>query len=573
MPIQNTDVADILNRVANLLEIEGANQFRIRSYRNAARTVSSLARSLNDMVAEKSDLTDLSGIGTDMAGKIVEIVQTGRLQQLEELEKRHPAGLNELMGVAGLGPKRVAALHRRLGITDLRGLQKAAEKSKLREIEGFGAKTEQSILESLKQSQDERGRISLREAEQRAVPLVQYLKASKGIKKITVTGSFRRRKESVGDLDILVACKKNADVMERLTGYEDVRKVVARGKTRSTVVLKSGLQVDLRVLPEVGYGAGLHYFTGSKAHNIAVRKRALKKKLKINEYGVFEGKKRVAGKTEEEVFTKVGLDYIEPELREDGGEIEAAEKGRLPQLVRLEDIRGDLHAHTKETDGQDTLEDMARAAKRLGYEYLAITEHSQKVAVAKGLDAEKLAGHIERIDRLNKKLGDFRLLKGIEVDILENGSLDLPDEILKELDLRVCAVHYGQNLSRKKQTRRVLKAMQNPNFNILAHPTGRLLGARKPFEVDLETIMQAARENGCFLEINAEPQRLDLTDSHCRMAKEIGVKLAVSTDAHSTGSLGFMRFGIDQARRGWLEAEDIINTCSCKNLLKLMKRS
>lgn len=573
MPIQNTDVADIFNRVANLLEIGEANRFRVRSYRNAARTLSSLSRSVSDMVAEEEDLTRLSGIGKDLAAKIVEIVDTGRLRQLEKLEKRRPAGLNDLMRIPGLGPKRVAALHRSLGVTGLEDLRAAAEQDKIRDLEGFGRKTEQSILEALEAAPDGDERIPLREAEQRAATLVEYLKASKGVKKITVAGSFRRRKESVGDLDILVACKKNADVMRRFTGYDDVRKVVARGKTRSTVVLKSGLQVDVRVLPEVGYGAGLHYFTGSKAHNIAVRKRGVKKKLKVNEYGVFKGKKRVAGRRENEVYNIVGLDYIEPELREDTGEIEAAERGRLPELVRLKDIRGDLHAHTKETDGQDTLEDMARAAKDIGYEYLAITEHSKRVTMTKGLDAKKLADHIERIDHLNKKLDNFRLLKGIEVDILEDGSLDLPDEILKELDLRVCAVHYGQNLSRKKQTQRILKAMRNPNFNILAHPTGRLVGKRKPYEVDLAAIMEAARDNGCFLEVNAEPERLDLTDLHCRMAKEIGVKLAVSTDAHSTGSLEFMRFGIDQARRGWLEAKDIINTRSAEELLKRMKRT
>ncbi len=572
MPIQNADVADIFDRVANLLEIEGANPFRVRSYRNAARTVSSLSRAVADMVAEGSDLTELSGIGRDLAGKIAEIVDTGGLEQLKELEERHPPGLNEILKIHGLGPKRVAALHRELGIASRKGLKAAAEKGEIRELEGFGEKTEQMIIESLEQAQEAGGRIPLREAEQRAAPLVEYLERSEGIKRVTVAGSFRRRKETVGDLDILVSCRKGADVMERFIAYEDVRKVAAKGGTRSTVVLKSGLQVDLRVLPAAGYGAGLHYFTGSKAHNIAVRKRGRKRKLKINEYGVFKGKKRVAGKTEEEVFKQVGLAFIAPELREDKGEIEAAEKGRLPELVRREDIRGDLHAHTRETDGRNSLEEMARAAKELGYDYLAITEHSKRVAMAKGLTAKRLAAQIRRIDRVNDKLDGIRLLKGIEVDILKDGTLDLPDEILKELDLRVCSVHYDQGLSREKQTARILKAMDNPWFNILAHPTGRLIGEREPYEVDLEKIMEAAKENGCFLELNAAPDRLDLRDTHLRMAREMGVKVVISTDAHSTDALEFMRYGIDQARRGWLEAQDVVNTRGMSDILKLMER-
>jgi len=572
MPIQNADIADIFTRVANMLEIEDANPFRVRAYRNAARTVSSLGRSVSEMVEDDQDLTELAGIGSDLAQKIREIVETGSLRQLEALEEQTPAGLNDLMGVSGLGPKRVAALYRELGVTSLKELKSAAESHEIQEVDGFGEKTEQSILESLARSEGEEERIPLQEAEQRAAPLVDYLKDSKGIKQITVAGSYRRCKETVGDLDILVSCKRDENPMDRFTAYEDVRKVVSKGDTRSTVVLKSGLQVDLRVLPAVGYGAGLHYFTGSKAHNIAVRKRGVKKNLKINEYGVYRGKKRVAGKTEKEVYDAVDLPYIEPELREDNGEIEAAEKGRLPDLVAADDIRGDLHAHTNATDGQDSLEDMAEAAKDLGYRYLAITEHSRKVTMAKGFDADRLEEQIERIDRLNEALEDFRLLKGIEVDILEDGQLDLPDDILKELDLRVCSVHYHQNLPRKKQTRRILKAMENPYFNILGHPTGRIIGQRGPIEVDLEQVMKAAGENGCFLELNAEPDRLDLNDSHCRMAREIGVKVAVSTDAHSSGSLRFMRFGIHQARRGWLEAGDVVNTRSTAALLKMMKR-
>ena len=572
MPVQNSDVSDIFNKVADLLEIEGANPFRVRAYRNAARTISSLPRSVSDMIESEENLTELPGIGEDLAGKIKEVVQTGSLAQLEALESSTPSELSRLMKVAGLGPKRVKAIYENLGVVDLKSLKEAAEKGKVRELEGFGKKTEQTILEELEDVEDREERIKLMEAEQRASPLVAYLRKTKGIKEITVAGSYRRRKETVGDLDILVTCKKGSNVMDRFAEYEDVKKVVSKGTTRSTIVLRSGLHVDLRVLRQVSYGAALHYFTGSKAHNIAVRKLGVKKKLKINEYGVFKGKKRTAGKTEKQVFEAVNLPYIEPELRENRGEVEAAQKGSLPQLVGLDDIRGDLHAHTKETDGHASLKEMADAAKAHGYDYLAITDHSKKVTMARGLDAKRLAEQIKEIDRLNGKLKDIVILKGIEVDILEDGSLDLGDDILKELDLTVCSVHYHRKLSKKKMTERIIRAMDNPYFNIFAHPTGRLINERNPYEIDLERIMEAAKERGCYLEVNAHPDRLDLTDRHCKMAKDMGLKLAVSTDAHSVADLDFIRYGLDQARRGWLEADDIINTRSLRELRKRLKR-
>jgi DNA polymerase (family 10) len=572
MPVQNADVAEIFNKVGDLLDIQGANPFRVRAYRNAARTVSSLPRSVSEMIEGDEDLTALAGIGKDLAGKIREIVETGTLSQLEEIEKETPAELDKLMKVEGLGPKRVKALHQDLGISDLDELKEAAEKGKIRGLEGFGKKTEEKILEDLKQEHIREERIELPQAEQRAEPLVAYLKETKGIKRVTVAGSFRRRKETVGDLDILVTCKKGSRVMERFVQYEDVRKVVSRGKTRSTVVLRSGLRVDLRVLPQVSYGAALHYFTGSKSHNIAVRKLGVQKGLKINEYGVFRGDERVAGKTEEEVYGQVDLPYIEPELREDRGEVDVARKDQLPDLIELKDLRGDLHSHTKETDGHSDLKEMAEAAKDHGYEYLAVTEHSEKVSMAKGLDAERLARQIKAIDGLNENLEGIVLLKGIEVDILEDGSLDLPDDILSELDLTVCSVHYNRNLSKKKQTERIIRAMDNPHFNILAHPTGRLINEREPYDVDLEAVMEAAKDRGCFMELNAHPDRLDLTARHCQMAKEMNLKVVVSTDAHSPADLDFMRFGVDQARRGWLEAGDVLNTRTLKQLRKLLKR-
>jgi len=573
MPIQNTDIADIFNKVANLLDIEGANPFRVRAYRNAARTLSSLPRNVSDMIAENHDLTNLAGIGKDLAGKIKEIVETGSLSQLEEIESKTPAELNRLMKISGLGPKRVKALHRNLGISGLKELREAAEKEKIRELDGFGPKTEQAILEDLERMGGQKERIKLPEAEQRAGPLLAYLKKVNGLREIIVAGSFRRRKETVGDLDILVTCKKGSRVMDRFAGYEDVRKVISKGKTRSSVVLRSGLQVDLRVLPQVSYGAALHYFTGSKSHNIAVRKLAVKKGLKINEYGVFKKDKRIAGKTEKEVYDTVKLAFIEPELRENRGEVEAARQGRLPDLIKVEDLRGDLHAHTKETDGHNSLEEMAKAAKDRGYEYIAITDHSKKVAMAKGLDAGRLKKQIKEIDRLNEKLDGIIVLKGIEVDILKDGSLDLPDEILKELDLTVCSVHYNRNLSKNKQTERIIRAMDNPYFNILGHPTGRLINERDPYEIDLEKIMEAARDRGCFLEINAHPDRLDLPARYCKMARDMDLKVAVSTDAHSLADLDFVRFGIYQARRGWLEAKDVLNTRSWKQLKKMLQRT
>ena len=393
-----------------------------------------------------------------------------------------------------------------------------------------------------------------------------------GVKEVVVAGSFRRRKETVGDLDILVTCKKSSPVMDRFVAYDEVETVISKGTTRSTVVLRSGLQVDLRLVAQVSYGAALYYFTGSKAHNITVRTIAVKKGLKINEYGVFKGKRRVAGRTEKEVFEAVGLRYVEPELREDRGEIEAAKKNRLPHLVSVSDIRGDLHVHTNATDGRHSLKQMAEAAKELGYEYLAITDHSKRVTVAHGMDEKRLRKQIAAIDRLNDELTGIRVLKGVEVDILESGKLDLTNSVLEQLDLTVCAIHTGLGLSRDRQTERIIRAMDNPHFNVLAHPAGRLINQRAPLDIDIERVMRAAIERRCYLELNGQPDRLDLDDVHCRMAKDMGLKLAISTDAHSADNLTFMRFGVDQGRRGWLEPDDVLNTRSWRKLQKLLRR-
>jgi DNA polymerase (family 10) len=573
MPIHNHDIAAIFEQVADLLEIEDANPFRVRAYRNAARTVDSLSQSLADLVDRGEDLSELSGIGKDLAGKIKEIVDTGGLKLLAELEARTPPELAEMMKIAGLGAKRVHLLHKKLGIKTAQDLKEAALTGKIKEIKGFGEKIEDQIKEGLEGITAEEKRFKLSTVEPVAQALVDYLKGAPEVKKAIIAGSYRRRKETVGDLDILVTCGHSNAVMEAFVNYEDVKKVLAQGDTKSSVILRSGLQVDLRVVPEESYGAALHYFTGSKAHNIAIRQLGVKKGLKINEYGVFEGENRVAGKTETEVFEMVDLPYIEPELRENRGEVEAAPRGRLPKLITLEAIKGDLHAHTKATDGHNTLEEMANAAQDRGYEYLAITNHSKRVSMAHGLNAADLAAEIAEIDRLNSKLKGFVILKAIELDILADGALDLPDDILKDLDLTVCSVHYNLNLSREKQTERIIRAMDNPHFNILAHPTGRLINKRDPYEVDLERLLTAAKERGCFMELDAQPDRLDLADIYCKLAKVMGVRLAINTDAHSIRDLAFMRYGIDQARRGWLEPGDVLNTRPLKELPKLLQRS
>lgn len=573
MPIHNSDIAEIFNETADLLEIQGENPFRIRAYRNAARTVQSLSKSVAELISEDGDLTKYQGIGKDLAGKIKEIVETGSFKALEDLKKQIPEELSRLMNISGLGAKRVAKLYKELKITTLSQLKKAIDTGEIRQVEGFGEKTEQNILEEIRRlEQEQTQRSKLPVAEEIAETLIKYLKEAKGVKEIQVAGSFRRKKETVKDLDILVTCKKGSNIMDYFTSYEDVQKIVSKGTTRSTVLLRSNFQVDLRVVPQSSFGAAMVYFTGSKEHNIAIRKIAIQKKYKLNEYGIFRGDKRVAGKTEDEVYKKLDLRFIEPELREDRGELEAARENKLPHLITLEKIKGDLHVHSNHTDGRNTIEEMAQAAKELGYEYIAITDHSQHVTVAGGLKPKDLRKELEEIDKINDKQKNFTILKGTEVDILEDGSLDLPDEILKELDIRVCSVHYKFNLSNKKQTDRIIKAMDNKYFNVFAHPTGRLINERNPYDFDIEKVMKAARDKGCILELNAHPDRLDLNDIHCKMAKDMGVKIVIATDAHHTGHLKFMHFGIGQARRGWLEPEDVVNTRSLTELKKLLKR-
>ena len=571
MPTHNRDIAAKFDELADLLEIEGANAFRVRAYRNAARTIRDLPQTVAQLVREDADLTELPGIGEDLARKTREVVETGELSALQKVVQSVPESLIEVMGVAGLGPKRVKTLYEQLGVKDVDGLKQAAQAGKIQTLSGFGAKTEQNILQELATRGSGEKRFRRRDAEEMAEPLVALLREVDGVDQAAIAGSYRRRKETVGDLDILVACADAGPVMRRFVAYDDVTRVLSQGDTRASVILKGGLQVDLRAVQPESFGAALHYFTGSQAHNIRVRQLGQERGLKVNEYGVFQGERRVAGQTEAEVFDAVGLPGIVPELREDRGEIEAAQAGELPELITVDDIRGNLHSHTDWSDGAGTLEEMAEAARARGLAYLAVTDHSKAVRVANGLDADRLARQIDAIDALNDRLDGITLLKSIEVDILEDGGLDLPDDLLARLDLTVCSIHSRMNLSGDKQTARVLKAMENPNFTILGHPTGRLLGERSGYELDMQRVIEQARQGGRVLEINAQPARLDLDDTHARMARDAGVKLSIATDAHAGMHLDLMRFGVDQARRAWLTADDVINTRDLKGLRALLR--
>ncbi|MGB7738436.1 MAG: DNA polymerase/3'-5' exonuclease PolX [Steroidobacteraceae bacterium] len=572
MSVHNAEIADLFEQLADLLEIREDNPFRIRAYRNAARVIRGHARSMSELVAAGADLAELPGIGADLAGKVATIVHTGKLPLLDQLRAKVPRPLVEMTRIEGLGPKRAKALYRALRIRSLEDLQRAARSGRIREVKGFGARTEQLISQRAERMASSEKRIKLVDAEDIVGPLVEHLRSVAGVGAVEVAGSYRRRRDTVGDLDLVVSADRNVSgVMDAFVGYEDVTEVLAKGSTRGTVRLRNGMHVDVRVVAPASFGAALYYLTGSKAHNIAVRKLATARGLKLNEYGLFSGDRSVGGRTEQDVFDAVALPFIPPELREDRGEIEAARKKRLPALIEIADIRGDLHCHTTATDGRYTLDGMAMAAAARGYEYISANDHSKHVRIAHGLDRRRLLQQVRAIDKLNAKLQGIVVLKSAEVDILDDGSLDLPDDVLKELDFTVCAIHYGLNRSREQQTERILRAMDNPYFTILAHPTGRLLNAREPYDIDLERVLTAARERGRILEVNAHPDRLDLDDQGCRMAKEAGVRLAISTDAHRAADLDLMRFGIDQARRGWLEPDDVVNTRRLADLRRLLR--
>jgi DNA polymerase (family 10) len=568
MPVQNAEIADMFEQTADLLEIKGENQFRVRAYRRAARTVENLPQSVRGMLAAEADLSKLPGIGKDLAGKIADIVETGHFTLLDQLKKKLPGDLGDMAALPGLGPKRIKLLYSKMHVRTLNDLRKAVKAGKLQKRHGFGPAIEKKLAAALaKPVSTKRYKISV--AEQEAESLVAYLRDGG---KVTVAGSYRRRRETVGDLDILVTSKHAAAACDKLMQYENVADVLAHGPTRATVVLRSGIQVDLRAVAEQCYGAALMYFTGSKAHNIALRGIANDRKWKLNEYGLFSGKRRIAGATEEEVYKKLGLAYVPPEMREDRGEIALAKANKIPKLVSVKDIRGDLHCHSDWTDGTASIADMAAAAKACGYAYMALTDHSRRQTMSHGLDPARVTRQIREIDKLNAKLRNFTILKGIEVDILKDGTLDLPDSTLAKLDVVVASVHSFFDLPREAQTERVIRAMQNRHVNIIGHPTGRLIGERPPFEIDMERVIAAARDLGCFLEINSQPERLDLNDLHAHAAKAKGVKLSVATDSHSVNSFQYVRYGIDQARRAWLTADDVINTRPLTALRKLLKR-
>jgi DNA polymerase (family 10) len=560
MPIANADIAAAFEQIADLLELQNANPFRVRAYRNAARVVGDLKIDLAALVAGGQPLPKLPGIGADLAAKIQELAATGRLGALERLRKQVPAGLDELLRLPGLGPKRVRALYEELHVHTLPQLLRAARDGRIRTLSGFGARSEERIAAAIDKHLGSVRRFKLAVAAQYADALLGFLKQAPGVQQAVAAGSLRRRRDTVGDLDLLATASDGAAVCRHLAGYPDVREVVSSGDTRATVVLKSGLQVDLRVVPPASYGAALMYFTGSKAHNIRLRNRAIARGLKLNEYGLFKGARAVAGATEQDIYAALDLPWIAPELREDRGEIEAAAEGTLPTLIELGDLRGDLHAHSDWSDGTAGLEAMALAARARGLGYLAISDHSRRLTVAHGLDPVRLTQQRAEIARLNRSLRGIELLSGIEVDILADGSLDLPDAALARLDIVVAAVHSQFNLPRARQTERILAALSNPHVRVLAHPLGRLIDERDPYDVDMLAIVRRCKARGVALELNAHPQRLDLTDIHCRMAKDEGALVAIDSDAHSVYEFDNLVHGVGQARRGWLEKANVVNT-------------
>ena len=563
--MQNDEIAKVLDEIGEMLELGGENFFRVRAYHNAARAIRDQPVAVAELSPEQID--EIPGIGADLADKVTTLIKTGELPLHRELSARFPKEILELTDIPGLGPKRVKVLADLLHIHGRDDLERAVRSGKLRTIKGFGARSEERILEALARTTGGEGkRILYPEAAAIADRLVAHLRKSKAIKDLEVAGSFRRKRETVGDLDVVVSATDYEPCMRQFKSFAEVTRVLLSGETKATVVLKSGLQVDLRVVPADSFGAALLYSTGSKAHNIHLRRIAQGMGLLLNEYGLFRDKEMVAGKSEEEVYKVLKLLWIAPELREDRGELEAAIAGRLPKLITRDDLRGDLHTHSTYTDGRSSIEEMARRARELGLEYFAVTDHSRRVAMAHGLDAARLREQWQEIDRVAGKLKGIRLLRGIEVDILDDGKLDLPDDVLGELDWVVASLHYNLRGSSAEMTRRLVKAIRNKNVDVIGHPSSRLVGHREPVEFDLAEVLRAAREEGCAMEVNSQPDRLDLNDTACMAAKRAGVKLVISSDSHSPREFDLLEFGVNQARRGWLEPEDVLNTRSLKSL-------
>lgn len=557
----NAEIADAFDQIADLLEFQGANPFRVRAYRNGARAVSLLSESLASIVADPDrSLKSIEGIGDDLAAKITTLVTTGSLPMLVELQAQVPHSVLALLRVAGLGPKKAAALYKELGITSLDDLKKACEEHKVQALKGFGKKTEETILAGLALAATAEARTLWAEADDFVQAILEQLKSASGVERLAAAGSYRRGKETVGDLDFLVTAADAEPVMDRLEHFGAVSTILARGDTKMSVRLRNGMQVDLRVVPAESFGAALQYFTGSKEHNVVLRGRAKDLGLKLNEYGVFRGEELVAGRTEEDVYRALDLPWFPPELREARQEFNWAAAGELPKLLELAELVGDLHMHTTATDGQASLEEMIEAAQARGLKYIAVTDHSKRVSMANGLDGARAREQWDEINRWNAKLKGFRVLKGIECDILEKGGMDLPDDVLAEADWVVASVHYGQNQPREQITARIIGALENPHVSAIAHPTGRLINRRKPYDVDLEAVFTAAKRERKFLELNANPWRLDLDDVACAAAKAHGIPIVISTDAHSIADLSKMRYGVLQARRAGLTKADVVNT-------------
>jgi DNA polymerase (family X) len=571
--MKNAEIASMFERIADALELKGENIFRINSYRKVARVINDLTHDIKE-IAEAGKLKNITGIGKGHAEKIEEFLQTGRMSKYEEVMEGVSEETVTMMHISGLGPKTVIMLNKELGIEKISQLEEAIKQGRLKGLKGIAEKKIENILKGIKLFRTSQERIALGVAFPVVNRIVNQLKDIKGVSAIQPAGSLRRMKETIGDIDILCAGRQGRKIIQSFVNLPEVSEILAAGDTKGSVRMDEGLQVDLRVVEKDSFGSALQYFTGSKAHNIHLRDIARKKGLKISEYGIFREKKKLGGRLEEDIYKKLGLELVPPELREDRGEIEASQEGKLPKLIELKDIKGDLHVHSNWTDGSSTFEEIARYARKWGYEYCVISDHTKSTRIAHGLDEDRLLKEIEEINKINKKLSgdEFRLIKSSECDIKNDGSMDISDRVLAKLDIVLAAIHAGFKQSKDQITERILAAIGNPYVNIIVHPTGRLMSQREGYEVDMGKIMDAAAKTGTALEINSFWDRLDLNDVNTRKAKEMGVKVAISTDAHHMGQMWMMQLGVGVARRAWLEKEDVINTWPIKKLLKFCNR-
>jgi len=570
--MKNRELARMFEAIADSLEFEGESPFRFNAYRRAARAMMDLSEDVEE-IRKRGELMQIPGVGSKTAEKIEEYLKTGKMRRYEEARKHVTPSLLELMRIPGLGPKRLKIIHDKLNVNTLEELEAAAQDGRLGGLPGMGQKTAENILRGIKVVQQAGKRIPLGLALPVVEEIVDKLRKAAKIERCLPAGSLRRMRETIGDIDILATGAKGRKIVDAFTKLPDVRDVLAKGDTKGSILTAEGLQVDLRVVPEESYGAALQYFTGSKAHNIRLREIARKKNLKVNEYGVFRGEKSIGGATEEEVYAILGLPWIPPTLREDRGEIQAALEGELPEIVTIDDIRGDLHVHSKWSDGRFSIEDMVNAAKKLGYEYVAISDHSHSTVIAGGLNVEQLHQQLEEIEKLRKKIKGIEILTSTEMDIKPDGELDYPDDVLAKLDIVTASVHAAFKQDRKTLTNRVLKAVENPHVDIIGHPTGRLVNSREGYDIDLEAVMKLAAQTGTALEVNSQWERLDIDDVAVKRAVELGVNLAIDTDAHNPSQYGFIRFGIATAQRGWATKEHVVNTWPLKKLHEWLDRA